>query len=218
MQTNRMGSILTSVLVLCALTVTGLVVRRELFPPGALLPTARHIDNWRDYQNAGHAVGPKNAAVTIVEFADYECPACGIFAPVLSAVQARHPDDVRIVYRHLPIPLHRFAMPSAVGAECAAHQGRFIQMHDALYKDQKSFGTRSWTAFATEAGVPNVHAFEACTADSTIVATVQKDLQDALALGAHATPTLLVNGDMTSGTVSDGVLEAMIERARRAHR
>lgn len=217
MQTNRLGNIFSGLLVLCALTVTGLVVRRELFPPGPNAPVVRHIDNWRAYQQHGHGVGPVDAAVTIVEFADFECPACGMFAPTLRAVQARHA-DVRVVYRHLPIPMHRFAVPAAVAAECAAKQGRFQEMHQALYAHQDAFGTRPWTTFATEAKVADLPAFETCTADSTVLAIVERDAHDGIALGAHATPTLLINDAMTSGAVSENVLEGMIERARQTRK
>lgn len=215
MAESRSSTILSTALTICAIVVTALVVRRELFPPSAR-PGPSRVAAWRSFQSAGHVVGPADAPVTIVEFSDYQCPACAMFAPVLKAAQEAHPRDVKVVYRHLPIPGHPYAMGAAIAAECAGAQGRFEPMHAALYREQSAFGTRPWVAIAASAGVADTAAFTRCLGDSTVAERVRADSRAGIAMGARATPTILVNDMMSSGAESASSLEALIARARRS--
>ncbi len=74
--------------------------------------------------------GPGDAWVTIVEFADFECPYCRVEEPVLQAITAAYGSDVRVVFKHFPLGFHPDAWPAAIAAECARAQGRFWEMHD----------------------------------------------------------------------------------------
>src|SRR6266436_280276 len=128
--------IITATLAVCAIITTGLVVRREFFAPSA--PSARSpadekpvlLPHWREDLGKGIRLGNSQAPVQLMEFADFECPFCGDFHKKLKSLLERYPTQVSLTYVHFPIPGHRFALPAARVAECAAAQGRFEAMHD----------------------------------------------------------------------------------------
>jgi protein-disulfide isomerase len=164
-------------------------------PPPPEPPVTAAVEEWPELIAAGHRVGPADARVVIVEFADFECPFCrGYALETLPAVRAAHPDDVAVIYRHLPLPYHRFAVPSAVAVECAGRQGRFEAMHDLLYEQQDSIGLLAWDQVAERSGVPDVLAWEACRAEPAVRAGVEADGVLAKRIGATGTPTIVING------------------------
>ena len=118
---------------------TGIDARPET-PPGEATVT-----NWQRYADGGHRLGPETAAVTIIEFGDYQCPFCRASEPHLKAIRAKYGNDVALVYRHFPLPGHGSAFPAARGAECAGQQDRFWEFHELLYS------TESWIGDASEA-------------------------------------------------------------------
>lgn len=89
--------------------------------------------------------GSKTATHTIVEYSDFQCPACGAYAPLLKRLADEHPNDVRLVYRHFPLDqVHPNARAAAWAAEAAGMQGKFFEMHDALFNTQET-----WSADAS---------------------------------------------------------------------
>jgi protein-disulfide isomerase len=140
-------------------------------------------------------MGPANAKITIVEFSDFECPFCAKFSKnVISAIRRQYPNDVAFVFRHMPLPMHRFADPAARAAECAAVQGRFEEFHNSLFSKQDSLGLKSFGAFAQESGVGDLKAFEACTRRTDKNTVVQGDVAEATRSSVRATPTVIANG------------------------
>lgn len=203
----------TVVLMLCALVVTGLVLRRELSPSGAAAEVAevRTVADWRRYATSGHRMGPAGAPVTIVEFSDFQCPACRVLAGRLRELRARHPDRVAVLYRHFPLPSHPFAEPAAQASDCAARQGRFEAFHDALYSRQESIGSTPWTSFAQMANIPDLPSFERCMRGGASPG-LARDRAAGGELGVNATPTLLVNGVVLRGAPTVEALEQLVTR------
>jgi protein-disulfide isomerase len=218
---QRSSRLAEIVLALCAVVVTGLVARRELFPsqaPAPSAPRAQQVRDWRPYAAAGHEMGPAGAAVSIVVFSDFQCPACRALASSLKAIRAEFPRDVIVKYRHAPLPIHPFAVAAARASECAAHQNRFEQFHDALFLDQPTIGLAPWTRFATAAGVPDVAGFEQCMAAAAPSPVIARDTMDAHRLQVAATPTLLVNDLKLVGVPPMDTLRAVVNRAVAASR
>ena len=90
-----------------------------------------------DIKSGGHIRGPANAQVTLVEFGDFQCPSCGAYHPLVKEILNRYPDKVRLEFHHYPlIDLHPNAMLGAMAAEAAEKQGRYWEMHDALFEHQ----------------------------------------------------------------------------------
>ena len=213
---DKLSGISTVFLTLCVIILTGMTARREFFSPTRKTseqPTT--VSNWRDYTDAGQWTGPRNAAVTIVEFADFQCPACRVAATRMQALRSKYPDRVAVLYRHAPIPSHEFAAPAAHASLCAAEQGRFEAYHDALFAHQKQIGRISWAEFADSAGVPDATAFASCIDREGPNPALERDQQAAERLGVRATPTLLINDQLIVGAPTSEELTAIVEKALR---
>jgi protein-disulfide isomerase len=215
---DKLSAASTAMLTLCAVVLTALTVRREFFAQPPAQEGQRTVAEWKSYAEAGQRTGPADAAVTIVEFADFQCPACRVTAENLRKIRTRYPEHVAVLYRHAPIPSHEFAADAARASQCAAEQGRFQAYHDALFAHQKSIGEIRWTAFADSAGVASGAAFEACMARTGTVAAVENDRSAARRLGVNATPTLLVNDQLIIGAPSEEELAEMVEKTIRGRR
>lgn len=201
------------VLVLCALVVTGLLVRREMGAPEAA-PPAQRVADWREYASRGQRTGPASAPVTVVEFSDFQCPACRVLAERLRTLRGEDPAGLAVVFRHFPLPNHTLAEPAARASECAANQGRFEPFHDAVFAAQESLSDTAWAGLATRSGVPDLAAFRRCVAAGES-ARVREDVAAGMRLGLRVTPTLLINGKRVNGAPSLETLRGMIDEAAR---
>lgn len=214
---DTLSSVATILLVLCIVVLTGVVVRREFFPPNVASRgrTSEKLSSkeWQLVTNAGHRFGPENARVTVVEFSDFECPFCARFArDVARVVMQRYPEEVAIVFRHLPLTqIHKFAYPAARAAECAGRQHAFEAFHDRLFEMADSIGSRSFEAFARDAGVKDVAEFVKCSGDTTDVAAIRHDTADAGQLRVRATPTVFANGWRLNGGVDLARLDSLVK-------
>jgi len=166
---------------------------------------------------SGPARGKASAPVTIVEFADFQCPYCGQEESQLRAVLAAHPDDVRLVFRHLPISqVHPHAMAAALAAVCADRAGKFWEMHDAMFDDQAALSPDALKDLARRIGL-DVERYSGCLGDAATATAVKDDMTAADAIGIDSTPYLFVNGRPIDGTVSREKLELLIaDEIRRA--
>jgi protein-disulfide isomerase len=165
------------------------------------------------YANTGHVLGPKTAAVTLVEFSDFECPFCARFAAYMDSLHSLGA-DVRVVYRHFPAARHEFALPAIRASECAAEQDKFEAMHASLFRSNDSIGAASWWWFAKNAGLQDSARFHSCMERSGPIPALMRDTLDARRLGAKGTPTLLIHDIRLNGLPSFDSLRAYIDRAR----
>lgn len=211
------SNLLFGIAVLSLAVIAGLTVRRELFGPGAGTRSPaqqRQVADWRSYASTGHRVGPDSATVTIVEYEDFECPVCGEFnRGPFKDVASRFPGRVAVVHKHWPLPMHRLAYPAARAAECASEQGRFEEYRQLLYDKQDSLGLKTFQEFAVSAGIGDLPRFNACYSNSKRVGVIEHDINEAKALGAHGTPTLMINGLMLVGAPDSIELERYIKQA-----
>lgn len=173
------------------------------------------ITDWKQYISTGRLVGPRNAPLTLVEFADFQCPACKTLHDKLNALRSEYPGVLAISYHYVPLPYHEMGYPAARAAECAAEQGRFESYYDKLYENTDALGTVSFSALAAQAGVPDVKKFDACAAKTDAVKRIEDDRSLANGvLKIRGTPTVIVNGDMYLNGPRMPVLKQMIEEAR----
>lgn len=157
--------------------------------------------------------GPADAWVTIVEFADFECPYCRAEEPVLADIESTFGADVRLVFKSFPLTgIHPDAMASAIAAQCAADQGRFWELHDLLFRTALDDATL--VADAEQVAGLDVAAWQACRGGSTAAARVAADVDLASELGVDGTPTLVVNGVTLIGAIPESELRAAVEQAR----
>jgi len=148
-------------------------------------------------------VGNASAKVGLVVFSDFECPFCARFAtdviPVLKSEYVG-PGNVRLYFRHLPLPIHRFAKPAAVAAECAARQGRFWELHDWLFADRANLGGNSINSRIVELGLDGT-MFSDCLSDGTGDARISLDMGAATALRIRSTPTVFIGVIQSDSTL-----------------
>jgi protein-disulfide isomerase len=148
--------------------------------------------------------GCRAAPVAVVEYADFECPACGVFArDVLPVIRRRYLDNCRVLlaFRHLPVAAtHPFALDAAEAAACAATEDRFWAMHDLLYDEQDRLDPIGLTEKARRIGLDET-AFKACMDLDVMLSQIRLDAGEGVTLGASGTPTLLVGTVDESGAV-----------------
>ena len=148
----------------------------------------------------GPSKGPANAPVTIVEFSDFQCPFCSRLTPTLKQVEEKYGDKVRIVFRQYPLPFHQNAQKAAEASLCAADQGKFWEMHDAMFKNQQQLAVENLKTKAAELGL-NAESFNSCLDSGKFQAKVAEDQQAGTAAGVSGTPALFINGRFINGAV-----------------
>ncbi len=164
----------------------------------------------------GPAKGRADAPITIIEFADFQCPYCGQVEATVRSVVASHSDAVRLVFRNLPLPtLHPNAMAAALAGVCADRQGKFWAMHDAMFDDQNALGEAGLKATAQRLGL-DTNNFSACLSDPNSKAAVESDTHAADELNLNGTPYFFINGRPIFGNVPAEQIESII--AEELHR
>jgi protein-disulfide isomerase len=158
----------------------------------------------------GPARGPADAAVTIVEFSDFECPFCMRLQNSLAQVMEKYGDRVRLVYRQFPLSFHPDAQKAAEASLCANDQGQFWAMHDAMFADQKGLGIEELRKKAAKLGL-NAKAFDDCLDSNKHAATIASDTEDGKTLGVTGTPTVFINGISMSGAQPFDALAKVID-------
>lgn len=137
--------------------------------------------------------GPADAPVTIVEWADFECPFCGMASPIVSRMVKRYPGQVRVVFKHYPLPMHEHAELAARAAAAADLQGKFFEMHDVLFKNQRALDEKSIEGFAKDLGL-DLKKFNDDRRSEAVADVVSADRKQAEAMGLKGTPSVFING------------------------
>ncbi|HYV02016.1 MAG TPA: DsbA family protein [Actinomycetota bacterium] len=164
-------------------------------------------------EDRDHIQGPADAAVTLVQYGDYECPYCGEAYPIVKEVQARMGERLRFVFRNFPITTsHPHAERAAEAAEAAANQGKFWQMHDLLYENQRDLRDQALRAYAEQLGL-EVELFDREMAEHVHAERVHEDFMSGVRSGVNGTPTFYINGARHDDSYEMETLLAALERA-----
>jgi protein-disulfide isomerase len=141
-----------------------------------------------------HSLGPLDAAVILVEYGDYECPYCGNAYPIVRGIRTQMGDTLRFVFRNFPLnTLHEHASQAAQAAEAAGAQGKFWEMHDLLYANQKNLADADLGQYALKIGL-EIYRFESDMAGETYARRVRDDFRGGVRSGVNGTPTFFING------------------------
>lgn len=203
----------TIILVLCAVIITILVVRKELFPP-APIPNERTVENWQEIDFSGSRYNSEKEKVQIIKFYDYECPYCKQVQPAVEAVREKYSGKVSIQYAHFPLlAIHPYARQAAIAAECARKQHLFEPYHALLFARQEQLGTISYVRLAEETGIEDIPLFTSCLENEETVPIIEAGTDLANELNVSSIPTFLINGTLVSGTLSEKRLSGYIEEA-----
>jgi protein-disulfide isomerase len=154
--------------------------------------------------------GPSAAAVTLVEFSDFQCPYCVAAVPQLEALLKAFPTQVKLIFKQYPLDNHSQAAFAAAAALAAQKQGKFWQMHDALFAHHQDLSEPSVLALAKSLGL-DMQRFQADLKSPAVEQVVKRDIADGDRAGVPGTPTLYVDGQRLNGPLTLEVLKPVIE-------
>ena len=154
--------------------------------------------------------GPAKAAVTIVEFSDFECPFCAQVQDTLKQIMERYGGEVRLVFKHMPLEGHRNSVTAARAAYCAGEQDRFWQFHDALFASRK-LSPEVFDQISARLGLGR-EKFAACLSGEASRTAVVKDIELARRYRIDSTPSFLINGKLVKGALPFVEFQNLIER------
>jgi protein-disulfide isomerase len=159
------------------------------------------------------AKGGDDAKAVIVEFSDFQCPFCARVSPTMERIQEEYGDEVRIVFKHLPLRMHSKAPAAHAAAEAAHRQGKFWEMHDRIFANQSSMSPEKYAEYAGEIGL-DVERFEKDVASADVKKKVDGDAAEAGRLGVTGTPAFFVNGRFLAGAKPFESFKALIDAER----
>lgn len=152
---------------------------------------------------SSHVIGKGTKGVTVLEYGDFECPGCESFYPVIKQLQAEYGDDVAFQFRNFPLPNHQNAYAAHRAAEAANKQGKFFEMHDLLFENQKTWHAQAgistaqaaqiFEGYASQLGL-NLEQFKADVASEEVSAIINADIKTGKDYGFSGTPSFVING------------------------
>lgn len=163
--------------------------------------------------------GNPDGADIVIEFADFQCPSCAVFAPVLNQFVDEHKDNIKFIMKYFPlVSIHKNAMNSAYAAQASANQGRFWEMHDLLYSKQAEWSEldnveEQFIAYAKELGL-DPDKFKDDYLSKEVRDIIRDDMSLSLRLGLDSTPTLFINGKKYVGPPTIADFNSALEKSR----
>jgi len=213
MNTKRIAFWIGFIIIL-GLILWGLVVAMNKAPStgsGAGTPAAVGADD--------HIRGPAKAPVTLIEYSDFQCPACEAYYPLVEKLFTQSSTTLRMVYRHFPLPQHANALLASRASEAASLQGKFWDMYHLLFDNQSSWADLSdtearkiFSQYATKIGL-DMAAYNSSLDSDAVKARIQENVDEGIKIGIDATPTFFVNGKAISNPQSYEQFQALIDAA-----
>jgi protein-disulfide isomerase len=167
--------------------------------PTSPTPAAKVTNSADPGAQPPHSIGPENAPAVLEEFGDFECPPCGLLHPVLKTMEKEFGPRLRVVFREFPlVPTHPHALAAARSAEAAGLQGKFWEMHDLLFENQRTwheqFDARpTFEGYAQKLGL-DMERFRRDVSSQVVEQRIFLDGKRAHGLGVKGTPTVFLNG------------------------
>ncbi len=159
--------------------------------------------------------GGKDAPVTIIEFSDFQCPFCSRVNPTLEKIKEKYGDKVRVVFKHNPLPFHKQAPYASQAALAAGMQGKFWEMHDKLFENQKALQPEQVDGYAKDLGL-DMEKYKKDVNSKAVKDQVDADMKLATKVGARGTPNFMINGKQLSGAQPLDRFTAVIDEQLKA--
>ncbi|MBI5153269.1 MAG: DsbA family protein [Parcubacteria group bacterium] len=158
--------------------------------PSAVLTETISVTDW--------VKGNRNSKVVLIEYSDFQCPACGAYYPIVKRVTEEFGDKIAFVYRHFPLQQHRNARIASYAAEAAGKQGKFFEMHDKIFESQAAWSEslsadEAFAKFAGELGL-DLEQYKNDSNSSEVKARIDQSYQSGVRSSVNATPTFFLNG------------------------
>ena len=159
--------------------------------------------------------GPDDAAVTIVEFSDLQCPYCAQLTPTLDALAKAYPDDVRLVFKHFPLSFHKQARAAAAAGIAAGNQGKFFEFRSRVSPNFRNLGDSLYLAVARDLGLDMARFRKEMVLTPAVNELLDEDMAFGQSIGVQGTPTVFVNGRLAEDR-SFEYFARVVENAREA--
>lgn len=162
--------------------------------------------------------GASDPKVVIIEFSDFQCPACKAMYPVLKEIVKKYPEEVMVAYKNYPLTrVHRWAYTAAVAGECAYRREKFWEYHDLLFERQKEWANSrdarvDFLNMAEELGMDRME-FLRCMESKEIKDSVSADMEEGRRLNIHSTPTFFINGKRYVGVFKPWEFDYIVRKA-----
>ncbi|MBV8865829.1 MAG: thioredoxin domain-containing protein [Acidobacteriaceae bacterium] len=156
------------------------------------------------------STGPQRAPITIVEFSDFQCPYCAAAVPEINALLKAYPTQLKLIFKQYPLEMHSQADLAAAAALAAQKQGKFWEMHDAMFAHHDELTRANILAFAKQIGL-DMKRFEEDMDSTAVHESVIRDVQDGDHAGVEGTPTLFINGQRYNGPIALNALKPVFE-------
>ena len=171
-----------------------------------------------DYSK-GQKIGSESAKVKLVEFSDFQCPACKSAEPAIKQTLLKYPNDLQFIYRHFPLPQHDNAREAAYFAEAAGEQGKFWEMHDRIFETQSQWldigdSTEFFLGLARDLNLDEAKLQEVLE-KNTFKSKIDSDVAEGRSLGVNSTPTFFVNGRKVNLRTFDDLNTAVAEELKK---
>lgn len=157
--------------------------------------------------STAQTITPKAAKLTLVEFADFQCPACGAAHPYVKQILSEYKDDIKYVFRHFPLSSHPYGKISGRAVEAAGKQGKFFEMGDVVFVNQKEWSESAdpkpfFEKYAKELGL-DIEQYKKDIDSEDVLKAVQEGVADGNAVGVNSTPTFFIDGEEFDGGYSN---------------
>ncbi|MBI2036156.1 thioredoxin domain-containing protein [Candidatus Microgenomates bacterium] len=221
---NQETKVILGIFGLTIAVVLGAVV--FLSQPSKTGQVKETVDKSLLVRDDSYKIATSSAKVTIVEFSDFQCPACGAAHPIVKQILEQYQEKINFVYRHFPLPQHQHAQLAAQAAEAAGEEGKFWQMHDLIFQNQKEWSESSqaldlFISYAKSLGldeekfkkalsenkfaekiIRDKNDFKKALSENKFAEKIIRDKNDGSALGVNSTPTFFINGQKFPGVLS----------------
>jgi protein-disulfide isomerase len=218
---SKLTKALDVILVACAVLTAGAVLYRSIpIPPPEVSDGATAFEGWKQDLMFDRRIGPSDAPYRLVVWFDYQCPACRSFEREVDVARQELGDGLAVVYRHYPLSVHPLAFEAAVASECAREQGRFPEMHRALFGSPLNGESLPLSSLIAESDIPDATSFSICMSqpDSAARGAVNADLARIRTLNVRGTPALQIGDRIATGGLRAAELVERLREATEARR
>jgi len=164
-----------------------------------------------DIKPSGTSKGPKDAPITLIAVSDYECPYCGKAEETIKEVLKAYPEKIKLVFNDFPLFFHKHAQKAAEAAHCAEDQGKYWEMHDKLFGNQKALEVEQLKGYAKDLGLDTVK-FNTCLDSGIKAKMIQDSVVAGEAHGINSTPMFFLNGLLVEGAQPLSAFKEIIDR------
>lgn len=199
-------------LVIIALIIWGMVVAgKKSTNKNVSLPISNEISS------TDWVKGNPLAKVTIVEYSDFQCPACAAYFPLVQKIVSENINNIRFVYRHFPLPQHQNAIPASLASEAAGKQGKFWEMYEMLFTNHDTWenstdAKTTFTEYAKKLGL-DITKYKVDVDSKEVLDKVNSDLKGGQDVGINSTPSFYVNGNKIQNPQSYEEFKKIIDEA-----